>query len=543
MKRLSAFALLLCVLGWFAPGDAARAQAPSAGAAPARVQAKTPRLIVVVVIDQFRADYLTRFRDRLGPDGFNRLLRQGAVFSSCFYPYYNTETGPGHATLATGTTPNRHGIAANTWYDAGRGKVVESIEDESSPEVGAASRIAGVSPRNLVGTTLADELRLATQGEAKVLGVALKDRAAVLSTGHTGSGAYWYNTGTGTFVTSRYYREQLPDWVTAFNQKRGGASYYGKEWKAGGKVLGRLGPFDGKPDGRFFGELRYSPFGNDLVVDLARELVAQEKLGADSVTDFLFVGLSANDYVGHRWGPYSDESAEMTRRTDAQLAALLRFLDQQVGAGNYWLALSGDHGVAPTLEQSRARGIKAKNVEPAAIAKAIQEALAAKWGEDKWLVGGEDIFFNRETLKKHGVSEAQAAEVAGQVLSQTDGVLGYVAGEEAYHLSPKLVEAVRLSTFPQRSPDVQIVLEPFAVINGDRGGTGHGTPHSYDTHVPLILFGASFAPGTYLERASPADLAPTLAAALGINPPALADGKVLAQAVRSKPQAAAPAPR
>lgn len=535
MKRWAAFALLLCLFVGLA-GDAARAQAPAAS--PSGRGAARPRLIVVVVIDQFRADYLIRFRERFGSGGFNRLLRHGAVFSSCFYPYYNTETAPGHATLATGTTPNRHGIAANSWYDFDLKKVVEAVEDQSAPEVGAPSRIAGVSPRPLVGTTLADELRLATQGEAKVFGVALKDRAAVLSTGHAASGAYWYNAGTGTFVTSRYYRDQLPEWVTAFNQKRGGASYFGKEWKAGSRVLGRLGSGGGQPDARFFGELRYSPFGNDLVVDFARELVVQEKLGADAVTDFLFVGFSANDYVGHRWGPYSEETADMTLRTDAQLAALMSFLDKQVGAGSYWLALSADHGVAPTLEQSRERGIEAVGVEPPAIRKAVHEALAARWDEEKWLTAGDEIVFDPETLARRGLGVAQAAEVAGQVLARTKGILGYVAGNESFQLPPTVVDAVRLSTFAGRSPDVKVVIEPFAVPYASRGGTGHGTAYSYDTHVPLILYGSAFAPDVYLERVTPADLAPTLAAALGISPPALADGRVLAQAVRSKPQPA-----
>ena len=497
-----------------------------------------PRLVVVVVIDMFPLDYFERFGSRFGSDGFKRLLRDGASFTSCFYPYANTETGPGHATLATGTTPDRHGIAANGWYDFARGRMVQAVEDESAPVVGGASRLAGASPRNLMTDTLADELRLATGGEAKVFGVALKDRSAIFSTGHTASGAYWYNASTGTFVTSRYYREALPAWVERFNRTRGADSYYGKVWKSGEKVLATLASESGQPDPRFRQELYYSPYGNDLAFDFARELVVEEKLGADAATDFLFLGLSANDGVGHRWGPYSEEVADMTRRTDAHLAALLQFLDKQVGAGNYWLALSADHGVAPTLAQARALGLRANNVPLAALAQALQAAFAERWGEDDWLASRSEVVFNRETLRKHGVGVAEAAHLAGGALLGVEGVRGYVAGEET-RLDAGLTQAVRLSTYRGRSPDVYVVFEPFALVNGDEGGTTHGSPYNYDTHVPLIFYGAAFRPGTYRERVTPADLAPTLAAALGITPPALADGRVLESALRP----AAPAPR
>ena len=530
--RFAGLHALLAALLFFLPLAAWLAAEPPPPPAP------KPRLVVVVVIDMFPLDYFERFGSRFGPDGFKRLLRDGASFTSCFYPYANTETGPGHATLSTGTTPDRHGIAANGWYDFARGRMVQAVEDESAPLVGGPSRLAGASPRNLMTDTLADELRLATGGEAKVFGVALKDRSAIFSTGHTASGAYWYNASTGTFVTSRYYREALPAWVERFNRTRGADSYYGKVWKSGEKVLATLASESGQPDPRFRQELYYSPYGNDLAFDFARELVVEEKLGADAATDFLFLGLSANDGVGHRWGPYSEEVADMTRRTDAQLAALLQFFDQRLGAGNYWLALSADHGVAPALAQARARGLRATNVPLAALAQALKAAFAERWGEDDWLASRSEVVFNRETLRKHGVGIAEAAHLAGGALLGVEGVRGYVAGEET-RLDAGLTQAVRLSTYRGRSPDVYVVFEPFALVNGDEGGTTHGSPYNYDTHVPLIFYGAAFRPGTYRERVTPADLAPTLAAALGITPPALADGRVLESALRP----AAPAPR
>ena len=499
-----------------------------------------PRLIVVVVIDQFRADYLTRFRAQFGPDGFNRLLRQGANFTSCFYSYANTETAPGHATLATGTTPDRHGIAANDWYDLDKGHEVEAVEDENHPLVGGSYDITGVSPQNLMTTTLADELRLATNGEAKVFGAALKDRAAVLSTGRTANGAYWYDWNGGTFITSTYYRDDLPTWVAQFNQQRSAASYYGKEWKSGERLFATLSTESGQPDRNFFRRFAYTPYGNDVVVDFALELMEREGLGADEVTDFLFVGFSSNDMAGHQWGPDSDEVADMTLRTDVQVARLLRALDERLGAGNYWFVVSGDHGVAPTLAQARARGIPAKNVDLTAAMRSLNEALRTRWGEGDWFLPQAGLVFNRETLKKYNVSLAEAAHFASGILLNTPGVLGYVAGDEV-RVDRETAQAVRHSTYSGRVPDIQVVLEPFALVNREQGGTTHGSPHSYDTHVPLIFFGPAFRPGIYREQVSPIDLAPTLAAALGINPPARATGKVLTQALR-RPRARPRAP-
>ncbi|MGH9862864.1 MAG: alkaline phosphatase family protein [Candidatus Acidiferrales bacterium] len=504
--------------------------------------AKAPRLIVVVVIDMFPAYFLTHFREQFGPGGFKRLLREGAYFASCFYPYALTETAPAHATLATGTTPNRHGITSNIWYNSRQGRIVQAVEDSTAPMVGGTGDLPGYSPRSLIGTTFSDELRLGTAGQAKVFGVALKDRSAIFSTGHAANGAYWYDRRSGKIVTSRYYREELPPWVATFNEKRSASSYYGKEWGAGGAVFVRLTTDSGAADARFFDQFEDTPYGNDITVEFAQELVAQEKLGDDEATDLLFIGLSANDYVGHRWGPYTPQVADLTRRTDALLARLLTFLDQKVGRGNYWLALSADHGVAPTLAEDESRGVKAKNVDFDALVKTIKEALDARWGADDWLLPRRLYFyFNRETLARHGVSAAEAARVAGEAAMKMDGILGY-SGLAQSALDSATAEAFRLSSYPERTRDLEIIKEPYALLNGSRGGTTHGTHYSYDTHVPLMVVGSPFRPGVYWEHVSPTDLAPTLAAALGINPPPLSSGAVLLMALRPPMSSTTPKP-
>jgi hypothetical protein len=474
-----------------------------------------PRLIVVLVIDQFRADYLDRFREQFVAGGFARLLREGAVFRSCYFPYAITETGPGHATLATGTTPDRHGIASNEWYDARRQRMLYALEDESSPVVGADG-LKPVSPRNLIGSTFSDELRLATLGRARVFGVALKDRAAILSTGHGASGAYWFDLKNGSgFVTSKYYRETLPNWVAAFNKAH---------------------PLDQPP-----GDFSRSAASIKLTVAFARDLIEKEDLGPSGGSDFLFIGFSANDYAGHRYGPYSQAVEKITLETDRSVADLLDYLDQRFGKGSYWLVLSADHGVAPTLVQSRdpqmAR-LDAKNVDTKALLTAVEAALTERWGAGPWLAKDADLFLDRETLQRKNVRLEDAVRVAGEAASAVPGVLGYVSPWRA-NVPEETARPYRLSYFPGRGPDFLIVPEPFALPDGEKGGTTHGTPYTYDTQVPLILFGPPFVAGDYYERSTPADLAVTLAAALGIHPPALANGRVLAEALRGAPPASA----
>jgi predicted AlkP superfamily pyrophosphatase or phosphodiesterase len=496
-------ALVLVLAGGIA------AQTPS-GPPPVHpsAHAPSPRLLVVLVIDMFRTDFLDLFAGEFGEGGFKRLMREGSVFRECYYPYAITETGPGHATLATGTTPDRHGIPANEWYDEAQGKMVYALLDEDSQVVGGTTALTPVSPRNLLGSTFSDELRLATRGRGRVFGVAAKDRAAILSTGHGANGAYWYDSKDGVWVTSRYYREALPDYIVDFNRKH--------------------------PVPQPLAEFPYTAAANRATAELAETIVAMEKLGSEDATDFLFIGFSANDYAGHRGGPYSQELEKMTVETDAILAALLQFLDASVGKGNYWLALSADHGVAPTLDQARdanAARLEAKIIDAKAVKAAAEAALVARWGAAHWLATSQDFYFDRKTLAEKNVRIEDAVRTAGEAASKLPGVWGYTS-RYGSSVSDSIVQAYRLSEFPGRSPDMQLVPEPFALPDWVKSGTTHGTPFTYDAQVPLILVGSPFAPGDYFERCSPADLAVTLAAVLRIHPPALATGRVLVEALR-----------
>jgi len=514
------FAILIAVL--FAltfPAVAGAQKAPQATARKTQPAGPSPRLVVVLVIDQFRSDYLDVYRGEFGEGGFLRVMREGAVFRECFYPYAITETGPGHATLATGTTPDRHGITANDWFSPSQGKTIYALLDENSPVVGGTPGQTPVSPRNLIGSTLSDEMRMATFGKSRVFGVALKDRAAILSTGHGGNGAYWFDSNGTGFVTSSYYRSLLPDWVAAFN-----------------RTHAQPFPADAAARKAAVTLFRQSGAANRLVADFALALVDQEKVGRGEATDFLFIGFSANDNAGHAYGPYSAEVRKITHETDAALADLLRQLDAKIGRGKYWLALSADHGVAPTLAQARDPNlahIDAISVDVKAVRTAIEAALNQRWGSAHWLLPAPGIYFDRKVLTEKNVRIEDAVRTAGDAARKIPGVWGVVS-RYGTHMPDSIIQSYQRSGSPGRRPDLDIVPLPFTLPDAEKGGTTHGTPYTYDSQVPLILVGAPFTPGEYYQRCSPMDLAVTLAAMLHVHVPALATGRVLTEALSAK---------
>jgi predicted AlkP superfamily pyrophosphatase or phosphodiesterase len=491
------------------PATADPAATRPAGAPPAGATAGTPRLVVLVVIDQFRADYLDRLGPRFGPDGFRRLERTGTRFTECAHDYALTETGPGHATLATGADPDRHGIVSNDFFDLGTHKVIASVDDPRFPLVGAAG--AGVSPRRLMVDTLGDSLRLATRGAAKVWSIAGKDRSAVFSVGRGANGALWYDINSGLIVTTRYYMEALPAWAAQLNAEH-----------PADRLLQETGA-------KNYDFLRGTPQFHDLMFDCARHIVTSERLGEDATPDLLVVGLSGVDILGHQVGPYDERLERLILRLDAQLGAFLRFLDERVGAGRTIVALSADHGVAPTRDQAESAGLRFDGLEEPRLLEAMQRALAARAGNrpPPRLYGDTPtrIWFDRQELDRAGLDLEQAAEAAGAGALSIDGVFGYLTAVRST-VDAATRAAYERNRFEGRSPDLFIVPTPFAIVGEDAPAT-HGTPWSYDRRVPLLLAGGPFRARIDPTPCTPADVAPTLAAALHIPPPAGATGRVL----------------
>lgn len=546
---------------------------------------KRPRLVLLIVVDQFRYDYLDRFGDLFAANGLKRLLRDGASWVDANYDHMPTYTAPGHATLMTGAYPAETGIVANEWPDRQTGKRVSSVSDESAKLFGGGAKEQASSPRRLQASTLGDELRLATGDRAKVIGISLKDRSAILPAGRHANAAYWFSAQTGNMVSSDYYpfeNGQLPKWVSDFNSTHPADKYFGAQWerllpepeylkRAGadspswediGKVAGDTNAFPHKitggasgPGRDFYGALEYSPFANDLLVSFTEQAIVNEQLGQDEDTDVLTVSLSADDYVGHRFGPYSHEVMDVTLRVDRQIGTLLDFVDTRVGLKNATVIFSADHGMAPIPEHAAALGLSGGRVLNADLLAAIRAGLSArfnpqgkatdptadyvlKYSDDTKIKDGlvnGNLYLDLETIKRDGVNLEEVEELACRAALTVPGLARCFTRAQlqrgAVSLTDPIERRVLHGFYPRRSGDVIVVQEPFKYLIEYAITATHGSPYSYDTHVPLIVMGSGFRPDRYFQAATPADIAPTLAALLRVQAPSNATGRVLVEAL------------
>lgn len=542
-------------------------------APPAAARGTKPRLVVLISIDQFRADYLRRFEDLFLPPmssgavgGFRFLMERGAYHTDAHHDHFPTYTGPGHSILLTGATPYLSGIVGNEWFDRDLGRTRYCVEDPESPLVGPTTKKDGISPATLRVSTVGDELKMATGGQAKVWGIALKDRAAVLMAGHLADGVLWFDDETGAWISSRYYRKDgtLPPWVDAWNATKKIDAFYGRFWtpsapkaafariwtpknefvNAGfglGSTFGDQGhPITGgiaKPGKEFYRAFTTTPDANDYVFDSALELIGREGLGADSTPDLLVINLSSNDYIGHAFGPDSPEVLDVTYRTDRSLSHFFNAVAIRVpgGLANVTFVLSADHGVAPITGETQRSGFFAGVYVETVLQKLAEDALDAAFGPADWVQAlvEENLYLNLETLKAKEVDSAKAEEVAAAALRTASGI--YAAYTRSQALRGQLPQTelglrVARSFHPRRSGEVVLVPEPYWVPNR-LNGTTHGSPYSYDTSVPLLLQGWGIHPGRYTQKVSTLDIAPTLSYLLGILNPSGCEGHVLSRAV------------
>jgi predicted AlkP superfamily pyrophosphatase or phosphodiesterase len=493
-----------------------------------------PKLVVGIIVDQFRYDYLTRFR----PDyhaGLDRLLNEGADFTNAFYAQTPTVTAVGHSIFLSGAMPAISGIIGNSWYDRDEKKIVTSVCDWSVKTIGGqqdepSAKCADsdpASPKRLLVTTVGDELRNAHE-ESKVIGISIKARGAILPSGHRAAGAFWFDDTTGNFVTSSFYVQGLPAWAAEFNAKKLAAEYVARKWN--GFPRWNFQAASGTPA---YANLPASPWGNELIELFAESAITGERLGQRGATDLLTVSFSSNDYIGHRAGPDAPEVRDMALRTDQLLGKLFEAIDRSIGMSNVIVVLSADHGVASTPEHDRAAklpgGYLFANVEDA-----VTGALNRKFGKANWLIPGTgetSLYFDRETLRAKQVNEEDLSREAREALfaipqlhiarvytrnQLDDGVTGDF-----------IAQAETNGYFPRRSGDLHIVFEPGYMPG--KTGTTHFSPYAYDRHVPVLFMGSGIKPGRYHETIRPNDIAPTLATLLDIQTPSGSSGRVLVE--------------
>ncbi|WP_292010987.1 alkaline phosphatase PafA [Chryseobacterium sp.] len=520
-------------------------------------QLERPKLVVGLVVDQMRWDYLYRYYNKFGNDGFKRLLNTGYSLNNVHINYVPTVTALGHTSIYTGSVPAIHGIAGNDWTDKETGKNVYCTTDENVQPVGTTNKKVGShSPKNLWSTTVTDELRLATNFQGKVIGVSLKDRASILPAGHTPNGAFWFDDSTGNFITSTWYMNDLPQWVKNFNSQNLPDKLVANGWNTllpinqytesspdNSSWEGLLGSaktptfpynnlaadYNSRKD-----NIRYTPFGNTLTLKLAEASVEGEKLGGDNITDFLAVNLASTDYAGHKFGPNSIEVEDVYLRLDKDLAEFFNYLDSKVGKGQYTVFLSADHGGAHSVgflkEHKITTGFFGEGME-----QAIGQKLKEKFGVDK-LINGVDnyqVYFDRKLLKEHNLDLEDVVEFTARELEKDPTVLYAVPVTKVQEatIPEPIKQRIINGINRQRSGDIQLISHDSMLPPYAKTGTTHSVWNSYDSHVPLLFMGWGINQGESNKPYNMTDIAPTVSALLKIQFPSGSIGNPIDEAI------------
>ena len=531
-------------------------------------QTDKPKLVVGIVVDQMRFDHLYKYQERFSNGGFKRIMREGFNYKNTQYNYIPTVTAAGHASIYTGTTPSTHGIIGNTWYQRSSKQIITNIEDNNELLIGTeAADSYGGSPRNMLTTTITDQLRMGTNFRAKVISVSLKDRGAILPGGHSANAAYWHDwkSSPGNFVSSSYYMDELPNWVTKFNKLEKSNSYLTDSWSTlypiesytmsapddnnyeraiAGKTSATF-PYDYKSMRERYKEIGaeyqliwVTPAGNSLLTDFAIEAIKSEGLGTDEITDFISISYSVPDVIGHTFGPQSVEFEDVILRLDRDIESLLKSLDATVGTGNYLLFLTSDHGSVPVASYL------ADNKLPAGIANikkhevALLSHLNSKYGTNQWIENfdGEAVYLNRDLIKQKKLSLRAVQQEAADFLITLEEVTGALIASDlqSQSYSYGMNQMIQNGYYSKRSGDVILVFKPGFVQSLDPRitmqkikGTSHGSGYAYDTHVPMLWFGNSIPKGNSVRKVSVTDIAPSIAQILNISYPSGTTGEPL----------------
>lgn len=486
------------------------------------VAAPKPKLVLAIAVDQFRYDYLLRFRSDY-KEGLDLLLTRGAVFTNAYYEHFPTVTAVGHSTFLSGALPSVSGIVGNEWYDRESGKTVTSVSDDSV-KILAGTGDGGASPRRLLVSTVGDELKMADGSQSRVIGVSIKDRSAILPAGHMADGAFWFDARNGSFISSTYYFSELPGWASEFNAAHPADRYKGATWM-NQKMPEEAGP-------KLYNAELDSPFANELIEQFAEHAVEGEKLGERGVTDVLAISFSANDHVGHRVGPDAPEVHDISVKTDEVIGKLFHYLDGRVGMQNVLVIFTADHGVSPVPEVNQARRMPGGRMPAAIVKDTVQAALVKKYGEGNWIVspGEYAIYLNLDLIREKNLDRAAVNQTAAEAALTVPHVVRAYTREQLMNgtIQGDLVGHRLMNGFNvRRGADVFVLLEPYWLSGAH--GTSHGTPYGYDAHVPVIFMGPGIKAGRFDETAAVNDVAPTLATLLGVETPSGSSGRVLAE--------------
>lgn len=533
-----------------------------------RSQSDKPKLIVGIVVDQMRFDHLYKYQDRFSEGGFKRILREGYNFKNTQFNYIPTVTAAGHASIYAGTTPSVHGIIGNTWYQRSTKQTITNIGDANELLVGTTEVDSyGASPRNLLTTTITDQLKMGTNFKAKVISVSLKDRGAILPGGHAANAAYWHDwkSSPGYFVSSTYYMEELPKWVTNFNKQGKSNTYLTDSWSTlypidtytasatdnnnyeraiAGKTSATF-PYDYKSMRERYKEIGaeyqliwVTPTGNSLLTDFAIEAIKNEELGADDITDFINISYSVTDVIGHTFGPQSVEFEDVVLRLDRDIENLLKSLDSAVGKGNYLLFLTSDHGSVPVASYLKDNKLPAGIANIKQYESALQIHLNGKYGSNQWVENfeGESVYLNHDLIRQKKLSLRAVQQEAADFLITLEDITGALTASDLLSQSYDygMNQMLQNGYHSKRSGDVLLFFKPGFVQNLNPTttieqikGTSHGSGYEYDTHVPMLWFGNSIPKGESVRKVSVTSIAPSIAMFLNIQAPSGTTGEPL----------------
>jgi len=514
-----------------------------------------PKLIVGITIDQMRWDYLYRYYDKYAANGgFKRMLNQGFSCENTLIPYAPTVTAPGHTSIYTGSVPAIHGIAGNFWWDVAEQRNVYCTEDKTVQTVGSATNMGLQSPRNLLVTTICDELRLATNFQSKVIGIAIKDRGGILPAGHSANAAYWYDSQEGKWITSTYYMTDLPQWVIDLNAKKLVDKYYEQGWATlypantylqstadnksyETKGVGTGFPYDLKKYiGKNYGVISSTPYGNSFTIDMAKAAIEGEKLGVDAITDFLAVSFSAPDYIGHGYGPNSMEQEDDYYRLDKDLGEFLNYLDSKIGQGQYTVFLSADHGVAHVPAFMKENKMPGGNFNEGAVLEKLNQLLKEKFGPVKLAldISNYQLVLNSNVIYEKKLKREEIVDTIIDFLSKQEAVARAfdLHRLEETALPAKVKEMIVNGYYPLRAGDIQIILKSNYIEAFLTAGTTHGMWYPYDAHIPLLWYGWGIKAGKTNRETYMTDIAPTVAALLHIQMPGGTIGKVITEVMK-----------